>query len=225
MSLTLSDFRRLLRKGLGNLSTGDLSNAEADELLNLALWDIEDRFPFEFKETVYTTSLVEDQYEYDLSGMSLLDAIVSVSYLDEQGQSNRLDRMSRTEYDEMFNDGSVTSPSAAKIEYYLREGNVLTIWPPPNDTIDGNTIRIALKESIASMANTSDTTRLPRNWDQVVLKGAVELGHFLNQDYNDEAAVANSKIRTERGLITTESKEESDSHHSGLDVLWDAPRS
>jgi hypothetical protein len=111
MSLTLTRMRYNVRKGLGGLDSTDLSDTDCDELLNMSLWDLEDKFPFEAKETVYTAPLVEDQYEYDLAGISLLDAIASITYLDENGKSQTLDRMTRKEYDDRFDDGSENSPS------------------------------------------------------------------------------------------------------------------
>jgi hypothetical protein len=220
MSLDQAALRRLLRKGLGNLDSTDLSNADSDELLNISLWEIEDQFPFELKETVYTAALVEDQYEYDLSGISALDAIVSISYLDENGVSVVLDRMTRKIYDDVFDDASVNT-IAGDPEMYLREGNVLTIWPPPDNDLDGNTLRLAMKESVASI--TSSGTGLPRNWDQIILQGAIALGHNFNQDYDLRDKAENFKLSKLRATVTTESKEEEDSRYAGLEVAWDRP--
>jgi len=221
MSLSQSDLRRLLRKALGGLDSTDLSNDECDELLNLSLWEVEDQFPFELKETVYTASLVDGQYEYDLSGISALDAVVSISYLDENGLSQPLDRMTRQVYDTMFDDASETDPTGDP-ERYLRDGDVLTLWPPPDEDIDGNTLRLALKESVANIA--SSGTGLPRNWDMIILQGAIALGHNLMQDYDLRDKAENFKISKIRATVTTESKEEEDSRFAGLEVAWDRPK-
>jgi hypothetical protein len=220
MSLDQAALRRLLRKGLGNLDSDDLSNDECDEMLNISLWEIEDQFPFEIKETVYTTTLVVDQYEYDLGGISELDAIVSLSYIDEQGKRYVLDRMTRKQYDDLFDDGSETAISG-KPEKYIREGNVLTIWPPVETELDGNTLTLALKESVESIGSTG--TGLPRNWDQIVLQGAIAFGHNINQDYDLRDKAENFKLSKIRATVTTESKEEEDSRYAGLDVAWDRP--
>lgn len=225
MSLTLDRMRTLVRKGLGNLSTIDMPNSDVDELLNLSLWELEDKFPFRAKETVFTAALVTDQHEYSISGIPLLDAIKSVSWLDEDGKSHKLDRMTRHVYDEKFNDGSSTNVSSSP-EFYLREDDILTIWPPPKSDFNGNTLRIALKEGIASLdtLDSDDTTGLPRNWDEIVVAGAIERGHFFNQDYDDMKSAVNYRLGLIRSAVTTESKEEEDSQHAGLQVLWDAPR-
>ena len=44
--LSLTRMQALLRKGLGGLDSTDLTNTEADEYLNLALWELEDKSPF-----------------------------------------------------------------------------------------------------------------------------------------------------------------------------------
>ena len=220
MSLDQAALRRLLRKALGNLDSTDLSNDECDEYLNISLWEIEDQFPFEIKETVYATTLVDEQYEYDLAGIAALDAIVSISYIDENGKAHVLDRMSRKQYDDLFDDASVTDITKGP-EKYLREGNVLTIWPPPDDELDGNSLRVALKESVASIG--ASGTGLPRNWDQIILQGAIALGHNFLQDYDLRDKAENFKISKLRAIVTTEAKEERDSRFAGLDVAWDRP--
>lgn len=218
MSLTLSDFRRLLRRGLGNLTTGDMSNPEADELLNLSLWHIEDTFPFELKEVEYTTSLVDGQAIYNLSGISTLDAIVSVRVEDEFSKYHRLDRMTRTEYNEMH-DGSSDAEGFPK--YYLREGNAMYLEPTPGADEDTLTLAISLKESLDSfLEGSSEASNLPRNWDEIVLQGAIWRGHNLNRDYELRDSAYNLQQSLIRGTVPTESKEEEDSHHAGLDVKW-----
>lgn len=220
MSLSLADFRRLLRKGLGNLDSDDLTDDEADELLNLSLWDIEDQFPFELKKDEVTTELATDQYQYDLGSISLLDSIRSVAYVDEYGQSRPLERMTRQTYDELFNSGSVNDP-AGYPEKYMREGNVLTIWPPPAEALNELPLVVAIREGITNLTNTG--SNLPRNWDQIILQGAIALGHFFRQDYGLFKEAENAKIAKIRGMVMTESKEEEDSRYAGLQVAWDKP--
>ncbi len=220
MSLDQAALRRLLRKALGGLESSDLSDDECDELLNMSLWEIEDQFPFEIKETLYTTLLVEDQYEYDLTGISQLDAIVSLSYVDENGVSVPLDRMTRQVFDTLFDDGSENDVSGSP-DRYLREGNVLYIWPPPDEDLDGERLKLAMKEGIANL--TSGGTSLPRNWDQIILQGAIAIGHNLMQDYDLRDKAENFKISKLRATVTTQSKEEEDSRWAGLQVAYDRP--
>ena len=218
MSLTLSDFRRLLRKSLGGLDSNDMSDDECDELLNLALWEVEDQFPFEIKETEYATTLVTNQSEYDLTGITELDAIRSVSYLDENGKRHVLDRMERKEYDDLYDDGTVNDRTGFPAKYN-REGNVLYIWPPAETSLSGNVLTLAMKEGLASIA--ASGTGLPKNWDGIILQGAIAWGHNLLQDYDLRDKAENWKISKIRATVTTKSKEQKDSRYAGLQPILD----
>jgi len=175
--------RVLVRKGLGGLDSTDLSDTDLDEMLNMSFWELEDKYPFEAKETVFTSTLVTDKFEYDLSGLTTLDALVSISWVDSNGESFKLENMTRGMFDTLFNDATSTTVSGPP-EQFLREGSVLTIWPPPSSDENAQTLRLALKESVATLSGGADTTGLPRNWDELVVFGAIARGHILNGDYD-----------------------------------------
>ena len=61
MSLTVTRMRVLVRKGLGGIDSDDLSDTDLDEMINMSFWELEDKYPFESKETVFTSTLVTDQ--------------------------------------------------------------------------------------------------------------------------------------------------------------------
>jgi hypothetical protein len=219
MSLTLGDLRRLLRKSVGGLDSNDVSDAECDELLNISLWSIEDQFPFELKETVYSTPLVEGQAIYNLSGISKLDALYSIAVVDDDGDRIRLNRMTRTVYDETHSDEDAAQGFPA---HYFREGAALYVEPTPSNEEDGFTLELAVKESIDSLASGSqEATGLPRNWDEIVLQGAIGRFHNINQDYDLRDKAINYQLSLIRAIPTTEAKEETDSHHAGLQVKWE----
>ena len=222
MSLTVTRMRVLVRKGLGGIDSTDLSDTDLDEMLNMSFWELEDKYPFEAKETVFTTTLVTDQYEYDLSGLSTLDALVSISWIDPNGESRKLEKMTRGVFDTIFNDATSNSPSGPP-ESFLREGNVLTVWPPASSDENGKTLRIALKESVATLSGGADTTGLPRNWDELVVYGAIARGHVLNSDYNLAREMRDFQVGITRSTVPTEAKEAEDARWAGLDVAYDRP--
>ncbi len=224
MSLTVTRMISLLRKGLGGITATELPDADAEELLNMSLWELEDKYPFETKETVFTSTLKVNKFEYNLGGISRLDALVSISWVDTNGQSHKLDRMTRARYDEIFEDGTGSDPVGPPVQF-LREGNVLTVWPPPSDEEDGKTLNIALKESVESLSGGADTTGLPRNWDELVLMGAISRGHFYSLDYSQARESRNFQVGVIRSTVSTEAKEEEDSRYAGLEVAWDRPSS
>ncbi len=224
MSLTVTRMLVKLRLGLGGLDSTDLPDIDAEELLNFALWELEDKYPFETKETVYTSSFVEDQFEYDLSGITLLDALVSVSWVDANGESHKLDKITRHTLDEKFNDATSQDPTGPPTSF-LREGNILSVWPPPGADQNTKVFRIALKESVASLSGGGDTTDLPRNWDELVVMGAISRGHFFNEDYDKARESRNFQVGLVRSTVATEQKEEEDNRYAGLDVAHSRPSS
>lgn len=221
MSLSRTRMFALVRKGLGGLDDSDLPDTECDELLNLALWELEDKYPFEAKETVFSSTLVTDQFEYDLSGISLLDALVSVAWVDSNGESQKLESMTRSVFDTLFDDASSKSISGPP-EQYLREGNTLTVWPPPSSDENGKVLNLALKESVENISSGNTATGLPRNWDELVVFGAIARGHMLNSDYDKAREMRTLQVGITRSTVPTESKEE-DNRWAGLDVAYGRP--
>lgn len=222
MSLTLTRMRALVRRGLGGLSSSDLGDTDTDELLNLSLWELEDKYDFEAKETVFSTTLVQDQHEYDLSGLTTLDALVSVSWIDSNGRSHKLEQMSRSTQDTQFDDATSNDPSGDP-KQYLREGNVLILWPPPGADQDGKTLSLALKQSIASLSGGASTTGLPRNWDELVVYGAISRGHIFSNDTNKAREFRDFEVGITRSTVPTNSKEAEDARWAGLDIAESRP--
>jgi hypothetical protein len=207
--------RALVRKGLGGLSAADLPNLDTDELLNLALWELEDKYPFEAKETQWNTTLVTDQYEYGLpTGQFLLDAISSIAVVNSQNERLKLDRISRESFDEIFDSDSSALPNK-----YFRENLILSIYPVPGTDENGLVLSLTAKKSIASIVSGSnDETGLPRNWDELVVDGAIARGHFFNQDYDKAREARDFQVGIVRSTVPTEAKELEDSRYAGLDI-------
>jgi len=222
MTLTLERMRALTRKGLGGLDDTDLPDLDCDELLNLSLWDLEAKYDFEEKETQWTALLVDGDFQYSLPGIVggfILDAIESISVIDPEGSRRKLDRMTRAWYDETFDDDDIDLP-----RFYLREGEILTVYPTPGPTEDGLTISLTGKEGIASMVSgTKEVTGLPRNWDDLVVMGAVTLGHYYAQDYREARESMTIQTALIRSTVPTLAKEEQDARYAGLDVQEGPP--
>lgn len=211
MSLDLSDMRELLRQGLGGLDSQDLPDAEADRLLNMALWSIEDRFDFQTKETMASGTLVSGTETVSLP--SDLDAITSVAVQEDQG--NRWQKLDRTTQDFLDDHQDPDAESEAFPEKYLRRDAEIILYPTPDKAYS---YRIALREAVASLAAAGDTPDLPRNWHEIVVEEAVVRGHFYHQDYNLAQMAANFSVGHQRSAVLSQNKEEEDSRRSGLEV-------
>ena len=217
MSLTLEQMRSLVREGLGGLSAQDLPDEKADIYLNVSLWELEDKFPFKAKESNYETALVVGKWSYDLNEVTRLDAVSSVSFVDVHGNSHKLGRIGRDTFEEIFNDGTITSPNGVPCSYF-RENDALIIWPPASSQEAGRPLKVFFKQSIESLMEADDTTGLPRNWDELVVMGAVSRGHFFGKSYTEARESRNFQAGIVRSTVATGTKEEEDSRYAGLRV-------
>lgn len=222
MSLSLERMRYLTRKGLGGLSDSELTDEDCDELLNMSLWEIEDKYPFESKETSFSTTLITNQFEYSVSDAdlgSILDSLQSIAILNSDGKRSKLARMTRDWLDENFDEEETGMPTR-----FLREGNTFTIYPIPGTDESGYFLEIMVKEGIQSLVEgTKETTGLPRNWDELCVKGAIWRGHFYHEDYNLARQALNFQVSKIKETVPTVAKEEADTHTGGLEILWDWP--
>ena len=219
MSLTLGQMRSLVREGLGGIDLQDLPDEKTDIYLNVSLWELEDKFPFKAKESNYETVLEIGKWSYGLD-MARLDAVSSVSFVDVYGKSHKLGRIGRDTFEEIFNDGTVTSPNGVPCSYF-RENDALIIWPPASSQEAGRPLKIFFKQSIESLIEADDTTGLPRNWDELVVMGAVSRGHFFGKSYTEARESRNFQAGIVRSTVATETKEEEDSRYAGLQPIRD----
>lgn len=220
MGLSLERMRYWVRKGLGNLDEQDISDDDVDELLNMSLWDLESNYRFEARKKRYSFTLADGQYSYNLSGLQRLDAFRSVAYLDGDDNRKRLKRMTREWLDDEHNQKD--SSHFGEPEFYLREENCLILYPTPGSTQDGNKIELATWTSVASLLEGQvEESGLPRNWDEMVVQGAIHRGHFYNEDYNFARQAVNFQVAQIRSTVPVESKEETNTHEGGLDVRWE----
>lgn len=216
MSLSLTRMRALVRKGLGNLDSNDLPNPEVDELLNLALWAVSDKYPFKEKECLVTASTVAGQEAYAVPDE--LDAIRAVGAITADGGYRQLHRMTPAWY--ARHAALDSEDSWAFPERWMRRDASLILDPIPDDVY---TIRVEMWRTINSLLEgTVDTVDLPRNWHEMVVEGAITRGHYYRQDYNLAQQADNFRVSHEKEAVLVKAKENQATHHGGLDVLWSA---
>lgn len=226
-SMTLSQMRRLLRRGLGNLSETDLTDVDADEMLNISLWKIWQKFKFKERECRIYTETTDGVSDYGLDEDAVLDSIITVGIKNgaqaDEGQYSKLALIDHEEYDVLHN---TREDNRGKPTRYYRLQHTLILWPTPDAGPDGAgyTIRVVFYRTAATLLEgTLETTALPTDWDRVVLKDAIAFGHFLNEDYNLEALAQNSFQEDMRDAKLIRDTEIQDGRYSGLKVITDFP--
>jgi len=217
MSLDLDQMRKWLRKGAGNLTDDELPDEDADELLNMSLWELEDRFPFETKKSKYRFNMVVGQSTYSTAPLNTPNAIRSVAIIDsDTGARTKLDKMVRDWYDSNV---VLSSNSQAKPTKYMREASCLYFDWDPDDTY---LVEINFQEGVESLLEgTNESTGLPRNWDELVVQGAIWRAHFYTEDYQRARQAANFQIGGIRQAVPQIAKEDSDNRNARLDVRWE----
>lgn len=205
--LDLDRMIALVRKGLGGIDDQDLPDEDAIELLNMALWEIEDRFQFKEKECIIQSLLEIGRNDYPVANDH--DALWSISVRgtddDDNYQWEKMERMSPALWDEIRNDDASDNAWAFPTKY-VRINQTIFLWPPPDKEYP---IQIIYWRSLQSLLDgVVDTTGLPRNWDELVVEGAIVRGHFYAQDYNLARQASDMQTSKVRGAVLSANKEE-----------------
>lgn len=219
MSLTLTQMRALVRKGLGGLTSDQLPDADVDLLLNLSLWELTDKYPFKEKECRVWMETVAGTDKYDLPNDK--DAIQSVAIQQDNDleQYQKLGRMTVDWYDAKAHPDN--TDHRGQPERYLRRDDFIVLWPIPDQVYR---VWLTYWRTIPTLlSGTVDLTGLPRAWDEIVVEGAITRGHYYNEDYPQARQADNFRINHIRSIPSVESKEERDSRYAGLEVLWERP--
>lgn len=219
MSLDLTEMRALVRRGLGNLDDNELIDADVDMYLNLSLWELEDRFPFEAKKTRFRFSMTIGQSTYSLAPLADPNVIRSVAIIDADTSARaKLKQMTRDWYDTNV---TLSSDTRAQPTRYMREDDCLFFNCDPDVAY---VVELSMEEGVASIVEgTNEGTGLPRNWDELVVQGAIVRGQFYNEDYQRAQQASNFQTGGIRQTVLNSAKKDKDNSTARLAVLWDDP--
>ena len=212
MSEVLETLRQELRVHLG-ADHIDLPDVDADRLLNSSYWALLDKFPFREKETSTSVNTVIGQ-NY-ISVPAELEALTKLSVRDVNGKYTPLDRMTVDFFESVHVDTTIDTDNMAIPERYLRRNDQIFLYPTPDAVYP---ITVYYWELIADMVASQDVSALPRNWNEIILQGAVYRGYLRLQDQ----LRANNALQLWNNLVATssptEAEEETDSNRAGLRV-------
>lgn len=210
MGLTVDEFIEELRDHLG-LDEDELDEPAALRLLNRSYWDILNRFPLREKEKVADFPTVDGTALYELPISFEALRLVSIEDLNDE-QHTPLNRLTRFRYEQLYQN---STDAEGKPTDYLREGSCIRFYPTPDDAYN---ITIGYWANLDDLISGSSEPDVPREWHEVILYGAIWRGFFKLKDHDAMNKSKMQQIALINNIVPVESKEEGDSHMSGLEV-------
>lgn len=210
MGMNINSLRNELRNSLGVDST-DFPNSRVDELLNRALWELTEKFPFREKETSTNFTLIAGTSKYTMPGN--FEALLDVTLLDpDYTQWTALIRSTKVNYDNSLNTN--TSQQGMPCEY-TRDNDCIIFWPTPDAEYD---VKMRYEKTITDLTDNNATLGLPQSWGEIVLLGATWRGFISMGDYERANAAKAHQISLISSSVPVEAKEEFDTHLGGVEV-------
>lgn len=209
MGLSLSDLRTELRDHCG-VDSDDIDDPTCNQILNRAYWEILNKYPFREAEFTAFFPTVAGQALYstptDLMAVRLISIEDPASF-----QHTPLNRTTQFDYEQTWQN----QPSAqAKPTNYLREDGSIRLLPTP-DQVYNMTLKFY---KILSDMSDSNSPAIPQEWHEIILFGGVWRLYARLADYQRSAFAKQHQAALIDSTVPVESKEEADSHLSGLDV-------
>lgn len=227
--LNIDEMRELVRAGLGGISPNELDNTKVDQLLNMSYWHLESRFPFKEKECriEFPCTIGENMYLVpgnNAVGPNLLDleAIKSISIINPDTDAiSQVSRMTQQHWDDIVVNLESEDHYAIPTRW-VRMDETIIFHPTPDKLY---TVRLYFLKTLKSLVDgTVDDLNFPREWNEIVIEGAIARGHqYYGQDYNLAGGMYNIQTNKIRTAVSVQSKEESPSRYARLIVQHEAP--
>ena len=217
MAIDLSVLRTELRIHLGFESDGtdDLSNDDADLLLNRAFWELLNKFNFREEECSVEFTIAEDE---DYTSLPVLfESMRSLAILNsDTNKWTPLDRIDIQEFERLANDDSSAKGAPEK---YFREGVGIRLLSSAGGAPDATyTLRIKYRFTLADLASGNATLVIPDVWHELILMGGFWRGLHRIRDYEGAREIRNTQIGMINTTVEVESKEEVDSPLAGIEI-------
>ena len=215
MAIDLAVLRTELRVHLGYEEDGtdDLSDNDADLLLNRAMWELMNKFNFREEEKSATFPAVDGTEFYSLP--TLFESVRNISLQDADNTETwfPLDRTSLDEYTKNLDDADTNEGMPLR---YFREDNGIRLNPIPDKAT--YTIKVKYRVTLADLAAGNTTLIIPDVWHELILMGGHWRGLHRLRDYESAREVRNVQIGLINSTVEVESKEEVDSPLAGIEI-------
>ncbi len=217
MAIDLAVLRTELRVHLGYESDGtdDLSNDDADLLLNRAFWALLNKF--NFREEECSIEFTVDEDEDFISLPTLFESMRKLSILNsDTNKWTPLVRADIQEFERVANDDDSAKGAP---ENYFREGTGIRLYSKAGGGPDATyTLRIKYRVTLADLGTSNTTLVIPDVWHELVLMGGHWRGLHRLRDYESAREVRNVQIGEINSTVEVEGKEEVDSPLAGIEI-------
>ena len=215
MAIALAELRTELRVHLGfeTDDTGELSNDDADLLLNRAFWELMNKFNFREEEKSATFPTINGTEFYSLP--TLFESVRNISLQDADNTETwfPLDRTSIDEYTKNLDDADTNEGMPLR---YFREDNGIRLSPIPDKAT--YTIKVKYRVTLADLASGNTTLVIPVVWHELVLLGGLWRALLRLRDYESSREIKNQQIALINSTVEVEGKEEIDSPLAGIEI-------
>lgn len=210
MGLNVAQMIAKLRKATGQ-DSDDLSDTDATLQLNIAYWELIDKFPFREKEVRVTFSTVAGVRAYNCP--TPFEALRHLALENPDDDSHvPLDQMAEDRYEKVYDESVDTQ---AQPTHYVREGCQMVLFPTPDRAY---IVTMRYWTTLEDLSN-SQNPNIPQSWHELIFLGAL-WREFL--DIGDHQRMA-STVKIQERLINTqvpvEAKEEVNNPRAGLEVI------
>lgn len=215
MPIDLDVLRTELRVHLGYESDdlGELSDVDADLLLNRAFWELLNKFNFREEEQSSTFTTKKGVEFYSLPALFESIRNISIQNKDVAETWVPLDRLTLNEYTKNLDNATAGESIPTG---YLREDNGTRLQPIPDKAT--YVVRIKHRITLADLKETNKTLTIPEVWHELILIGGLWRGLLRLKDYESAREIKNQQIALINSTVEVEGKEEIDSPLAGIEI-------
>lgn len=213
MGLDLLDLRDSVRTATGT-DESDLPDEKLDIYLNMSWWELIDKFKFREKEVTVTFDTIIGIRLYNMP--SPFEALRSLSIKTSDTNEHRtLKRITIQVYEDKHDEDE--DARGMPVEY-VREGCAARLWPTPDAVY---TITQKYWTTLADITEDEPNLVIPQSWHEVVLFGALWRTFILHlSDFVRGNKAKKHQVSLVNSAVPVEAKEEEDSPHAGVRVLF-----
>lgn len=215
--IALDRMRIRIRKPLGitDPNDPDLTNDDIDEYLNMAFWEVQDKFPFREKERSGTFQTIAGTRNYEMP--KPFECLRELAVVDPvTGVHTPLIQMTPQEYESVYVDDTIDTHSQAVPTHYVREQCFARLWPTPDKIY---TIWIRRNIVLQDLSDKNTVQPLPQVWTEILIYGAIWRAFIDFGDLVRSQKIQAHQITLISSITPVPAKELGDTSMAGVEVM------